>query len=338
MHKILWAKGLAKFFLILPVSILIGLSACNKSSIVGLEIQPENDLINAEFLDSLTLLTQTFKEDTLRTDVNIGYSGIGLIGKYIDPIFGEATSSLYTQLRMYSSAPVFGSNPLCDSVKLTLYYIDAYGELTKHQQTINVYHLIGDIDINANYFSNQTIAASSIDLANGYVFTPQPSDSIEIKGVKQAPQLRVPLEKSFGQDILNQQYTTNLANNTEFVKYIKGLYITTEKTQGLMSGQGSILRFNLNYSSVDIYYKYRPLNAVKDSATQYSIRLGSVASLSNFSHNYLSALPDLKNQIAAGITPAQNENIYVQSMAGLKAKITYLNGQKRILLLYIKQK
>ena len=322
MRTILWAIEPAKFFLILSVGTLISLSSCNKASIVGLDIQPETDLINADFVDSLTILTQTIKEDTLRTDINAVYSGAGLIGKYMDPIFGEATSSLYTQLRLFSNAPTFGTNPVCDSVRLSLYYLDSYGKKVRRQQTINVYQLTADLDINASYFSNQTAAISGVDLANGYVFKPRPTDSLITKaGAKLAPQLRVPLLNSFGQDILNQQNTPKLSTTEEFIKYIKGLYITTEKTPGLLPQEGNILQFNLNFSTLDIYYHYRPANATKDSSTQYNISLGSVARFTHFSHNYSAALPDLKKQIETVNPPAQNDVIYLQSMSGLKAKI-----------------
>lgn len=322
MRTILWAIEPAKFFLILSVGTLISLSSCNKASIVGLDVQPENDLINAEFVDSLTLVTQTVKEDTLRTDINAVYSGTGLIGKYMDPIFGEATSSLYTQLRLFSNAPTFGTNPVCDSVRLSLYYSDSYGKKIRRQQTINVHQLTANLDINASYYSNQTAAISGVDLANGYVFVPRPNDSLVIKGgSKLAPQLRIPILNSFGQDILNQQNTPNLSTTDEFIKYIKGLYITTEKTPGLLPQEGNILQFNLNFSTLDIYYHYRPVNATKDSSTQYNISLASVARFTHYSHNYSSAAPDLKKQIETVTPPEQNDIIYLQGMSGLKARI-----------------
>lgn len=318
MFKVLWAFQPAKFFLILSVSVLIIFSSCNKASVIGLDVQPENDLINAEFQDTLTLLTQTVVEDTLRTDGNLGYGGLGLIGKYIDPVYGEATSSVYTQLRMYANAPTFGTLPQCDSVILSLAYYDTYGKKERHQQTINVYRLTDDLDINAFYFSNNKKNNDGIDLAGAKTFVPRPKDSIIIWKKTLAPALRVELSKSLGQSILDKQNSPDLATNDNFIKYLKGLYITTENTAGLTSSQGNIINFNLYSSKLTVYYH----NSADDSLV-YDIALAG-ARFMHFNHNYKQyANMDLQKQLYQNST--QNDVVYVQSMAGVKTKVKIPN-------------
>ena len=314
MFKVLWALPPAKFFLILSVSVIFIFSSCNKPSVVGLDVQPENDLIDAAFQDTLTLLTQTVAEDTLRTDGNLVYTGTGLIGKYMDPVFGEATSSVYTQLRIPSNAPTFGSLPQVDSVVLTLVYNDTYGKKDRHPQTVNVYRLTEDLDINATYFSHQTKKYDAVDLAGGKVFVPHPKDSIVVFKKKQAPALRIQLDNSFGQSILDKQNSTDLATNDNFMKFIKGLYITTENTSGLSSSQGNIIIFNMLASRLNIYYH----NSADDSL-QFDLNMAG-ARFMHFNHNYKqSANMDLQKQLYQNST--QNDVVYVQSMAGVKTRV-----------------
>lgn len=326
MFKVLWAIQPAKFFLILSVSALISFSSCNKASVVGLDVQPENDLIDAYYQDTLTLITQTIKEDSLRTDGNLVYTGIGLIGKYHDPVFGLASSSIYSQLLMYSNAPSFGTKPVVDSVRLTLTYSAMYGKKAKPRQSqmINVYQLAEDLDINSPYYSNK-LKSYGLELTttNGYVFKPRPTDSIVIFGKpplepRLAPALRVPIQNSFGQMILDTQNRANLATNASFIKFIKGLYITTENTTGIASPEGNIINFNMFASKLNIYYH----NSTDDSL-QYDLSLAG-ARYMYFNHTYVPyAEPDLQKQLTG--QQQQNDIVFVQSMAGLKTKVLIPN-------------
>lgn len=319
MFKILWANRPAKFFLILSVSAIVYLSSCNKASLLGLDVQPENDLIDAEYVDSLTLLTQTIKEDTLRTDANL-FSSVALLGKYQDPIFGQTSSSFYTQLRLFSIAPYFGINPICDSVRLSLVYIDVYGKKATHTQTLSVYELAESLDINATYFSHQTKKTSTTDLAN-LLFSPRPTDSVLVDKVLQPAQLRPMLPTSFGQKILNLD-STSLLTNENFIKAIQGLYITTENTGGLPPSEGNIMRFNMNLSSVNIYYRCKEASGKTDTA-KLNLSMSGVARFMHYDHPYTTGGnpdPDLLKQLSA-LPPATNAIGYVQGIAGVKTRV-----------------
>jgi hypothetical protein len=323
MFKILWANRPAKFFLILSVSALIYLSSCNKASLLGLDVQPENDLIDAQYEDSLTLLTQTIKEDTLRTDANLVPSTC-LLGMYQDPVFGQSSASFYSQLRMFSNAPTFGTSPVCDSVRLSLVYYDMYGKKVTHKQTLSVYELTEDLDINAAYFSNQTKQKSPTDIAN-YIFNPRPKDSVTVNKVKYAPQLRAVLSTSFGQKILNLD-SANLATNENFIKAIKGLYITTENTGTLPPSEGNIIQFYMNTSSLNIYYTYKRTGKA-DTTGEFDLGLAGIARFTHFEHPYLTGGnpdPDIVKQLSLS-PPAQNEVNYVQGMAGVKTRVKIPN-------------
>ena len=307
------------------MGVSISFTSCNESSVVGLDVQPSNDLLNVGFEDTTSINTRTVKGDSLITDETLISSGNVLIGKYIDPVFGTSIASIYTQLRLPTNivATSFGTAPVCDSIIISLIYEGtAYGKKDKKLQKLNVYQLSESMSTASTYYSNSTLSKFSTDLtaADGYVFQPRTgsstSDSVTVLGVKLKPQLRVPLDNAFGQLLLNNQGTGNIATNTDFQNFFKGVYITTENTSTL-PGEGNILHFKFGESKVTLYYH----NSTTDSL-KYDFNLGSVARFNHFEHDYTGASSDLTTQFS---TPSQTQNntVYVQSMAGAKTKIEF---------------
>jgi hypothetical protein len=308
----------AKLFLILLAGVLISITSCNQPSIIGLDVQPKNDLLNVAYWDTTTLVTKTIRVDSLRTDEDLIYSGDALIGKYIDPVFGNTTASLYTQLRLITNNPLFGTSPTIDSVVLSLVYDPTYyGKINRVPQKVTVRQVSQDILIANSYFSNNTLTTNVSDLAN-YNFTPQPAQSVTILNELLEPQLRIPLDPSFGAAILNPINAPNLASNDAFHLFMKGLYITTENTTTLNSTEGNILHFKMGdaQSKVTLYYH----NATDDSL-RYDLGLTSVARFSHFAHDYSSGI-DLNLASQLSITPPQQNDVaFIQGLAGVKTKI-----------------
>jgi hypothetical protein len=109
-----------KFFLIASVLLL---AACKKESNVGLDVQPEGDLINVVTTDTMMLVTYTVREDSLRSDEEVNPSTVQ-IGSYSDPDIGFSSASLYTQFSVFNNVGglQFGTAPVVDSVELWLNY------------------------------------------------------------------------------------------------------------------------------------------------------------------------------------------------------------------------
>ena len=312
----------AKFFLVILLGSFIFLTSCDESSIVGVNVQPVNDLLNVNYQDTATLITRTVKMDSLRTDEALlqSFTTDALIGTYLDPIFGKNSASLYTQLMLNTDNPGFGSNPMIDSVVLSLVYDSSYcyGKAVRVAQNINIYELSEDMVVGNSYYSNSALSTNTTtDLANNFKFVPNPTTTVYALGDTLEPQVRIPLDKNFGQSILNIQGTANLANNAAFQSYLKGFYITTENTTGLNSGDGNILRFKLAdvQTKLTIFYK----NDLNDSLF-YDFNMGSVARFSQFKHQFTNIDANLFAQLSAN-PPAQNDVVFIQSMAGVKVKI-----------------
>lgn len=307
----------AKFFLILLVSVSISITSCDESSVIGLDVQPANDLLNIEYQDTTTLFTKTLKVDSLRTDETLIITADALLGIYQDPVFGKTTASLYTQLRLPTNNPSFGTNPAIDSVVLALVYDPVYyGKTQRLEQKVNVYQVSEDIKIENTYYSNNTLSTSTDDLANNYGFTPQPTKSLTVFNEVLKPQLRIPLSNSFGLSIISD--SVNLVSNTTFQSFMKGLYITTENTPGLISAEGNILHFKMadTQTKLSIYY-----HNDSDDSLKYDLGLGSVARFSRFTHDYSTAIDDSLAAQLSATPPVQNDVVFIQSMAGVKTSI-----------------
>lgn len=325
--KILSRPCVTKFFFILPLSLSLFLASCDESSVVGLDVQPENDLLNVGYQDTTTVYTRTFLGDSLNTDESLISTGIGLIGKYRDPVFGTTTASMYTQVRIPTNitSTTFGTSPVCDSVILSLVYEGpVYGKFYRKEQKLNVYQLSEDIIQGNVYYSNQTVAKYPSDLtkSNGYVFKPSPLDSVVVLGKKLKPQERIPLDDALGQLILNNQSTGSIANNTLFQSFFKGLYLTTENTVGLHVNEGNIINFRMGESKITVYYHNS--NAVNNDSLFYDLPLGSVARFNHFEHDYSAGSIDAALSAQINATPADtNPVVFVQGMAGVQTKITF---------------
>jgi hypothetical protein len=320
---ILPLKSGAKLFLILFVGLSTVLTSCKESNVIGLDVQPPNDLIGVYFQDTTTLITKTVRADSLRTDeLQLPLGGV-VMGSYWDPIFGKTYASLYTQVRPVTVNPSFGTSPVVDSVVLSIVYDPTYyGKRQCAQQKVNVYQLMDPLKPNIAYFSNRTINAYPDDLASNYVFTPHPTDSLHILNSTLKPQLRIPLENYFGQGLLDQEFT-HYNSTASFLTYLQGFYITMESST-LSSQEGNILYFRCSdpQSKLTVYYH----NASADSLS-YDYALSGVDRFSRFRHDYSSANSELTVQLGS-TPPAQNNNLFIQSMAGLRAKIEmpYLMG------------
>lgn len=302
-RKALWFSAI--FF-------LIGFVSCKKDG----ELDPDFDDggLAINFVDTFSVTTQVVQEDSLRSDLSI----YNLLGLYHDPIFGPMSSSIYTQILLTGVNLDFGTTPVLDSVVLTLDYEALYGD-TASPMTINVYELGTKLDKSNDYYSNQYTTFNTTAIGN-ITFTPNLNDSVNVAfdGENKAPHLRITLNNSFGQDILDGN-SEELSNNEKFTDYIKGLYITTADSvsnTSLTAGQGSIVSLNMNsaLSTVTIYY---------NDTTKYDFTINTDAvKYSRFAHNYTGT------DVEAHLTnsPSKDTTItYVSTMAGVKTKLEIPN-------------
>lgn len=309
------------FFLCAVISILI-CSCTNESSMIGLNVLPKKDLLDAKYNDTTSIVSYTVKSDSVRTDhaIQFEFNNQGhynnFLGSYNDPVFGKTTTSIYTQLSLPNNITnLYLGNPdslLLDSVVLSLAYRgEYYGNLDV--QTIKIYRLNDALSLDSSYYSNRNLNYSSEESAN-ISFIPNPFDSVSVAGVKRGPHLRIKLDKQLGNDILGHG---NFADNTAFIDFFKGLYITPGNAVQ-ESGKGSILYLKIPdpLSALTLYYKKK---STPDTSYQYSFDINNTsARFNHYEHVFSSTINEQLNDHSLG----QNL-IFVQSTAGLKAKIIF---------------
>jgi hypothetical protein len=272
-------------------------NACKDENEVGLDLLPKSDHLSTVFTDTSTVITVTKTEDSLKADE----LSLQLLGSYGESVFGKSTASVYTQLTL-SSIPTFGTNPVADSIVLTLAYSGYYGDTTA-QQTLNIYTLTDDMHIDSGYYSNKTFGYNPTAIATASYF-PRPNT----KDSASNAYLKITLSKQLADSIISQNASVFSANSN-WLNYFKGLFIKSED----VSGNGAISYFNFFNSKVTLYFKDSTL-----VSKSYDFSLQG-ARLNYFSHDYSGS--DVGLQLADS-TAGDSLN-YLQAMAGVKTKISF---------------
>lgn len=252
--SLMWRKGLylSATFLICALSIL---SCKKKENPIGKNNIDQNQILESAGVDTFSLKTYNYFDDSVISD----NAAFGLLGSYIDPVFGKVNSEIYTQFRLEGFSPDFGNlNTLVvDSFVLALEYVGYYGK--KGNQTFEVYELGEDLNLDSTYYSfttkshkngvNLIAPGKSVKYLDPSKITVLNNDTID-------SQLRLQLSTSRAKTMLIDAMSgTDFTSNDNFLTYFKGLHIRTNNIQS--SGQGGIFYFNLNdpASKLTIYYK-----------------------------------------------------------------------------------
>lgn len=278
---------------------ILFLFACTKDpSEIGLNLRQDEQIIKGVVTDTITISAYTIKEDSFATDER----SFQLLGSFLDPVFGYVEASFVTQVFLTSSNVSFGSNPIIDSVIMSLDYYSYYGDTTVSQQ-VYIYELEKDIYYDSVYYSSMKIDSyiPSQNIISTFTYSPKPSkDTLKIK-----------LSNDFGQKILNASQT-DLASNSNFVKYIKGIFLKTTSNYN----KGSIISFSLlnPKSKVTLYYH----NDQNTNLKYDLIFTNKCARVNIFKHDYTFSTINTIND-----TTCSDTLIYLQGAAGLNVLIKF---------------
>ena len=286
--------------------------SCTKPEDIGQEIvaQPgEQVLLN--FTDTVTITTHSYIIDSIPTK----FVSPQLLGSILDPVFGATAAGLYTQTRLANNDLDFGSNPVCDSIVFGLDYVGFYGD-TAATQHIKIYQLDESMNIDSGYYSNTSLSLMQPALFDeDLVF--ELNDSVQLAGGKVRPHLRMNLPVSFGQMILSKSGQTELSNNEEFLKFIKGYYVIADEK---LNGGGMVsVNLNSNYSRVTLYY-----HNDEDTTFEYFVINENCAKFSYFDHfNYQNSDPDFYNQVVLEDKTNDDQTFYIQPNAGVRTEFEF---------------
>lgn len=247
-HNLLWIALL-----------LTGLFAsCNDDGAVGLDLLPNPDGIGVFKLDTFSIRTYTVTEDSLE----VQQPPILALGEVSDPVFGLSKVGLTYQVLLTNENINLGTNVQVDSLVLALNFDNYYGDTTD-QLLLTVYELDETIYRDSIYFASQVPSVKSTPLAT-FNYTPRPKGTVpvnepRVNGIDTVFNypglLRIPLSVELSNRILAASGTADLQNNTNFLSFFKGIYITAERVNS--AGTGSVMLFSTTSSRNGLFMYYK---------------------------------------------------------------------------------
>ena len=285
------------------------LTGCKKPSTdIGLEFAQE-DLLGLYQTDTLALTFETVREDSLETS----HLSTAVLGNMEHPFFGMHQGAFAAQLRLSAPDIDFGTNPVVDSIYLSLNYTgDRYGELSP--QNIRVMQLLDTLTFDSAYYSNQAIATTEIDLAD-LAYQPvvlNPRETLYIGGDTVAPEVRVYLDNAFGQSLLEADSSV-YDSNQDWREYFPGLLIAPDPNG---PGQGAVgIDVTTGLSRMRLHY-----HSDTDSAATYEFIINALSPRNNlFAHQWYPPFQALDEAYITALDGSLQAGVF--SGAGLKTRI-----------------
>jgi hypothetical protein len=309
-----------KFFRLDLLTLLISLfilNSCKNKDTIGLGLDSSTQL-NGSLIDTSTIVVNTLPEDSV---ITTGLAKTPL-GYFIDPVMGTTESNIAAALNLPGetaySLPT--GTITIDSAVLVLHYADGfYGDSLTSKYKVNVYQL-GIRPLNKAYYNTDSWTSNLGTLVGTRSFFARTHDSIKIYNIitgqpdtliKVVPQLRIPIDKNFINNILFNASSAQLASNAIFLNNVKGLYITLDKTG--TTGAGGTMMFSLA-DSLNVYY--RAVNGTTIDTALVQLPLGTHAA-------EIKRTPSTALKTEFANTSSSRDLIYLQGLAGTKVKIKF---------------
>ncbi len=293
--------------ILLSIFMFVIYTGCNKDQELGLDVLPDDDLLNATISDTFAIEVYTTKSEHLVTSTATTL----LLGSYIDPVFGGIKSSFATQI-MQTSYPV----PSLDSAITVLESLELYlplkeddryfGHFTTPQE-IFVYRISEILRTDTTYYSDENPNNfHQGELIGQQTITPGGGDTVLI----------VTLSEELANDFIYKADYYFRSLEVYFYDIFKGIYVTTGNEINDIAIYKIDLtspefRMQLNYhtkSNTDTTYKY------KLPGSTYAARF------SVFEHDHTNAT--FYDQITSPFT-IKDSLAYIQAMGGTKVRLAF---------------
>ncbi|OWY21259.1 DUF4270 domain-containing protein [Sphingobacteriales bacterium UPWRP_1] len=317
-----------KLLPVLAAWAVFGFQACTESTSIGADLIDDGAFPDSFVIDTVQMKVNTFTADSIQTAPPL--SGIPyLLGAVNDEACGAAAMHIFTQIVPQTNNISLGDSLQLDSVVLQLDYAGTtlYGQAGA-PASITVYELTETITPGIVYYSNKKFAFNQVPL--GYLanalFTPADSITLfnkietdqngtdSLTYFKAPPHLRIKLSQEFGNRLLAQSGTINMADKNSFQQFFKGFYIAAASNGNTVA---YIDMFG-TYSRLTLYYRQ---GSNKNRILNFPI--GSLSAMTNyFTHNYTGS--NAGTALAAA-EPNGQETVYLQGAAGLGFSVELLN-------------
>jgi len=231
---------------------------CNDPSPLGSDFLKDVEL-DIGFTDTFSINAFTIHEDSIETYSPSSLTPIRtyLVGTLNDPIFGRSESNIYTQLDYDVFSPPSLSDAVLDSVVLTLAFdsLGIYGDTTQPLQ-IQVDRLIENMNIAESTYSNHGFLGKKVGELTNYIYSAdsitiiEPNSSGDLDTIQTAPQLRIRLNNSIGEELIELD-TSGVLDADNIYDHLYGLGIKTVASNQAMLG----IDLNSEYSTLTLYYE-----------------------------------------------------------------------------------
>ena len=297
-------------------ALALAFAACKKSpETIGNGLISDDDYISTYHTNDVELVCHSYLDSVGTKNVSNA-----LLGSMDDPIFGLSQAGFCTQFRFSSAGQSFGNNPTVDSIVLQLYLTGYYGDTTTWQ-TVHAYELADALISDSSYYNYTEVAIENIDYANGYQFRPYPRTKSHVIGTDTVAQpiIRIPLNNSLG-DLLMGLDSTAYRDPEIFKQHFLGLCLKCDPP----AGNGSVSYLNLTNNSYTVLQLYYHNSDNPERAHRYDYYVTSNDTYFNqITHDYTQGDPDFISQVVDGDTILGQQRVYLQTMGGVKTKITF---------------
>jgi len=242
--------------------------SCTKiitTDIGGDLLPPADDIITKDMV--IDIATKNMRYDS----VAVGISDDHVLGYLNDPIFGKTTASINFQVAPPSTPFTRGipkENVVVDSVVLCLKYDGAWGD-TNQLLRVRVFSMDPEV-----IFSSALVYNNTKTFTKGQELTESntPKD-VDIRALDDVDttkgyftevatnQLRIRLNKSFGEKILQADSATYYTSDTAFNNLLRGIIVQPETTTGQ-----ALISINLTDTTTRLalyYHNSNPADTVK---------------------------------------------------------------------------
>lgn len=280
----------------------IAFASCNDTlDSIGSNIQPAGDDISV-YVDTVVLTAKTV---SLEDSVYARHAS-GLLGEYIDPVFGKIKSDYLSELYCPEKLSFHKNATTIDSVFLDVISYGFYGDSIS-PVGIAAYR-IDKKNLDKNYFTNisPTDYSSMQQVIGRGVFTIKDADVYST-----GKRYRLSVNKSLGNEFFNEWKNSDGAtfkNSETLKKFFKGIYVTTTM------GSGSLIDVNTNI--LQIYYSYTGRNTAdtEDSTYVGLFRLPTISEVIQ--------LNQIQNSVPSYMFENSDTRAYLKSPAGVCAEVT----------------
>ncbi len=314
-----------------PKKWLIVLSAifvfsCESDSDIGLDLLPQDDLLNATLVDSFDLEVSTvLLTDFLKQQVEVvSYpegventllsSNVVQAGAYVDPIFGRVEAKAFFQPRLVTASPDLGTNPVCDTIRLRFLvdqgsgYLRVYGDTTK-AMALEVERMTEDFGDSTIYTVDDVLAT---DGTNYVVSSPS-------EFMPSTEEYVLELDNALGNEILA---AANGNTQETFLTTFKGLMLRAAD-----GADGHVFGFNSQLSTsyrITLELDYR--NDEGDTTT-FELQTSTAGARQTNIITDRSSSAALSSLNGSGDVLASTGLAYMQAGSGIGTKVSVTNLQ-----------